>query len=173
MAVTVAIELCKNITTEAVVKCGLVEQFNTDDDVLVALLCVLLGDCAQNLKGPLDSVALLPRRAIHALARVVKPVLGSRCTMEVNENLQAYAASPVDGSINVDSCSTDVGRAKGIVCPVANGDTDNVEARLLDFVEVLPGNESIPMVTKDVKGILAAKLFSQCVLCALSGSVSV
>jgi hypothetical protein len=87
--------------------------------------------------------------------------------VEINDNLQTQASSPINGSINVDTCSTDIGRAKGVVCPISDGKADDIEARLLNLVKVLPGDERIPMATEDIECILTTKLFAKRVLCIL------
>jgi hypothetical protein len=67
----------------------LIQKFNTDDGVLVLLLCVFLRDGVQNLKGLLHGVPGLPLWRLHELARVVVPILRSGRTVEVDDDLQS------------------------------------------------------------------------------------
>lgn len=90
--------------------------------------------------------------------------------MEVDDNLESKTSGPIDSSIDIDTRSSDVRRTEGVVCPVSDGNTDDIEPRLLNLVKVLPGDPSVPMATKNAKRGLVSKLLSQRVLCDLSVS---
>jgi len=76
--------------------------------------------------------------------------------MEVDYDFEAEAAGPVDGGVDVDGCALDVGGPECVVGPVADGDSDYVEACLLDSVEVVPCYPCVPVFAEDgERGVVA------------------
>jgi len=164
LAVTIAIELFGDVKAQAVVKSGLVEKLNANNDILVAGLCILLRDRFEHSQRSLHVISGLPLRAIHSLSRVVVAILASRCTMEVDDNLQAQTPGPVDSSIDVYVGASHIRRVRRVVRPVAHGDAYHVETRLFDLVEVLPGHPRVPVLSKHTRCRISAQLLTKRVL---------
>ena len=165
LTVAVAIKLLRGVETQVVkVQRRLVEELDTNNDVLVLALRILLRDGPEYLECSLHSVASLPLRAVHSLSRVVVPILTPRCTVKVNYHPQIETPRPIDGCIDVDSRARDVWRAECIVRPVADRDSDDVESRLFDLVEVLPPHKRIPVVPQYTQSGVLPKLLTKCIL---------
>jgi hypothetical protein len=93
LTVAVTIELLGHIDAEGAtrVQSRLVEKFDSNNDVLILPLRVLLGDGMQNLDGLFDGIASLPSSGIRSksLARVVESILRAWCAVEVNDYLES------------------------------------------------------------------------------------
>jgi hypothetical protein len=80
--------------------------------------------------------------------------------MKVDYDLKTNRSSPVYRRIDIDCCALDVGRAKGIIRPVANRYADDVEAGLRDLVEVLPCRPGVPVFSEDLERCVMPQLLA-------------
>jgi hypothetical protein len=180
LAISVAVELLGDVQAQLRhIKSWLVQKFDSDNNILILSLGVLLRDGLEYLQSLLHSIASLPLGVVHSLSRIVisilaimlvaferglssfRPYLGAWSTVEINNDLQTQTSCPVHSGIDVDVRAGDIRRAERIVSPVTDWDTHHVEAGLLDLVEVLPSHKSIPMLAKDTESCVVAKRLSK------------
>lgn len=78
---------------------GFVEELDCDDDVLVGGDGVLAGNLLDDVVGEGGGVAGCPFRSTGSLAGIVETILGERCAVQINPNLQAGLTGPLNCSI--------------------------------------------------------------------------
>jgi hypothetical protein len=160
LAEAIAIELLCNVEAKILhVKGWLVQQLDSDDDVLVLSLGIFLRDGLEYLKCLQDGVASLPLWAVGALSRIIVSILRAWRAVEIDNDFESKASCPVHSSVDIYIRALNVRRPESVIRPVANGDAHHIEARLLDFVEVLPSHEGVPVLPEYAEGrILTKKL---------------
>lgn len=84
--------------------------------------------------------------------------------MKINDNLETQTSRPVDGSVNVNRGTRNVWRVEGVVRPVADWDTNDIETSLRDLVEVFPSHERIPVLSENLKSGIFPEFLTQGVL---------
>ena len=103
----------------------------------------------------------IPLLPVHGsiFAGVVKAVLATWCTVEVDHDLESSATRPADGLIENGDLTLDVRvaieRSNG---PVADGNTDMVETSRRNSIEVVLGDPCVPVVGKAGQSFV----FAQC-----------
>lgn len=143
---------------------GLVHKLNTSNHIVVIRCSVLVLHRLKDGQGFLKSVTCGPFHCLTLLAAVVEAVLGTWRTMEIDQHLQADGPRPVNGSIHEWSRAFDVWRVRIIVCPVTDGNSDQVEARIRDLLHILPGDPRLPMVLVNLVIRLLTQLLAHGIL---------
>ena len=143
VAVGVAVELARDIGVEGRVE-RFVQVFDRGDDIIIIRRGVLLLDRAQDGEGAGDGVALLPAGS-GLLARVVEAVLRAGGSVQVDDDLDADLACPLDTLLEVLGCTLGIGRTGVVKGPVSYGDSDEVEAASLDLLEVRQLHPVVPV----------------------------
>ena len=78
--------------------------------------------------------------------------------MKVDQDLDTEVTSPADGGVEVRSSTGDIRRVGVVVCPVADWNADQVEARVADFLHVAVLEPVVPVLNESRVGILEAGL---------------
>jgi hypothetical protein len=73
----------------------------SSDHPIILRIAKLPRDPLHNLLGPLHVSLVIPPIRTPPLSRIIKPVLTPRCTMEVDDHLQAGLTGPRDRSVEV------------------------------------------------------------------------
>ena len=84
-----------------------------------------------------ETVGITPARICQLLTAMIEAILALRCAVQVNDDFQTGLARPSDSLIQI-GCRTLSERAPGLdVRPVADRNTDHIEARVANLLEVL------------------------------------
>jgi hypothetical protein len=78
--------------------------------------------------------------------------------MEVDDDFQPQASGPVNRGIDVLCCALYVGCAESFVGPETDRDANNVEAGVGDFLEVVPRDKVVPVVSKYTRCLIGVLL---------------
>jgi hypothetical protein len=95
---------------------------------------------------------------------MVESVLALRCAVQVDDDFESSLARPSNSVIEVRSSALGERTPWLDVGPVANRDTDDVEARIADLLEVLEGDKVVPVGPECVVAALLAELLAECPL---------
>ena len=138
----------------------LVEGFDCGNDVVVLGIGVFLLNLLENGKCAVDGVSLLPAGFCHLLARVVEAVLRAGGSVQVDDDLDADLACPLDTLLEVLGCTLGIGRTGVVKGPVSYGDSDEVEAASLDLLEVRQLHPVVPVRLQNliVRGLGSKRL---------------
>ena len=134
---TVHVELADGVHVESRAK-GFVQKFDGGN---AGVASEIIAQLVESLDGDLDGVALGPLRSALELAGVVETVLRPRSTVEIKHHFDAVVASPANCLSNVVVCAV---HERSTVAtndrPIANWQTNEVEADRSDLLEVIFGN---------------------------------
>ena len=118
VAVGIFVVLYHGIKAPVNVVCQwLVQQLDSNNDVLVLLPSVLIGDPLDDGASIRDGVALIPANCA-VVSAVVEPILGARCSMKIDPNFQACLPSPANCIVDVLCGPLDIWIIELLVCPV-------------------------------------------------------
>ena len=140
----------------------LVQELDCRDNVGVAR--VALGEVLDCGDGLAHCISLLPIDGSVAAA-VVEAVLRPRCSMEIKQNLEIGISSPADCLIQDIQLPLDVRvaiqRCDG---PVADWDSNMIQAILANLLEVVLGDPGVPVVLESGRRTVLAEGLSVSVL---------
>ena len=155
------VESLKLVQVEGVTK-RLIQEFDCRDHIGVAR--VAFGEVLDRGDGLAHGITLLPIDG-SAAAAIVETVLGSWCSMEIEQDLEIGISSPADRLIQDVQLPLDVGLAiQGCNGPVPDGDSNMVQAVLGDLLEVTLGDPGVPMVLESRRRTVLAEGLSVSIL---------
>jgi len=161
IAVAIAVELFDGAKVQArVERRGLIEQLDTNDDIIVGGCAVFGLHIFENVEGSLNGVALSPCQDT-TLAGVVKAVLRAGRTVQVDHDLETGLSRPADGLVEVWSRAGDERSAAVVVGPVADGNADDVETGVGNLLEIGQSSPGLPVVLEDLLRGLVTKLLAK------------
>jgi len=139
----------------------LIKGLDSDDNILHLRLCVLLVEDFKDLVSVCKAVCIAPARVLKPLTAVVESVLALWCAVQVDDDFESSLARPSDGLVEA-GCSTLGERTPWLdVRPVTNRDTNEVEAGIADLLEVLEGDEVVPVRLEGIIAALFAELLAE------------
>ena len=140
----------------------LVQELDCRDNIGVA--SVAFGEILNRGDRLAHCITLLPIDGSVAAA-IVETILGSWCSMEIEQDLEIGISSPADSLIQDIQLPLDVGVAiQGCNGPVPDGDSNMVQAVLADLLEVIFGDPGVPMVLESRRRTVLAEGLSVSIL---------
>lgn len=123
----------------------LIKELNRNHNILHFWRSILFFKTSQNSMGVAEAISIAPIRIRCLVPAMVEAVLRLRGAMKVNDNLQASAPRPVNGSVKIGRRSFDIRAPRLDEAPVSYWNAYNVEACILDLLKVIKGYEVIPV----------------------------
>jgi len=105
----------------------LVDDFQPDHHIRVRRAAIFLRHRYQDRGGAIEVIAPLPEHAA-LVAGVILAVLAAGAAVQVDPDFHVEFTGPLDGELEVVICALDEGRILCVVCPVADGDAEGVDA---------------------------------------------
>ena len=108
-----------------------------------------------------DAVAVSPLWPFEGVTAMIETILGARCAVQVDDDLQASRTSPSDRLVQIWCGTRNIFPLDLEKRPIPDGNADNVETGVLDFPEILELHKAVPVGLEGLAAFRLADLLTE------------